>query len=137
MILPIDYEADLATVWQLLHAAREDLIPEGENEYDAQWEEVCLAMANLRAIAEDLEATVKEKTDAPKVLREKPLVKFSMTVTIPPYAGTDTDAAEREVARLLTLTSNRVKEGYHTGILGDRNGADTVSWVMTRKGEDY
>lgn len=35
----------LETVWDALHAYREDLIPEGDEAYDSQWDDICTAMA--------------------------------------------------------------------------------------------
>ena len=35
----------LETVWNALHAYREDLIPEGDESYDDQWSDICTAMA--------------------------------------------------------------------------------------------
>jgi hypothetical protein len=40
-----DTDQSMAVVWQMLHAAREDLIPEGDESYDEQWDEICTAMA--------------------------------------------------------------------------------------------
>jgi hypothetical protein len=44
----IDFQEHLNTVWDLLGAAREDLIPEGEPCFDEQWNDVCHAMAVIR-----------------------------------------------------------------------------------------
>lgn len=38
-------ESWFETVWEVLHMAREDLIPEGQPEYDDMWSDVCTAMA--------------------------------------------------------------------------------------------
>jgi hypothetical protein len=35
----------IATIWPALWAYREDCIPEGDESYDAQWDEICTAMA--------------------------------------------------------------------------------------------
>lgn len=35
----------LETVWDALHAYREDLIPEGDEQYDEIWNDICTAMA--------------------------------------------------------------------------------------------
>jgi len=40
-------EGEIEVVWQALHAYREDLIPEGDSDYDATWERVCEAMARV------------------------------------------------------------------------------------------
>ena len=42
---PIDFAQHLETVWEALHAYREDLIPEGDEGYDEIWSDICLAMA--------------------------------------------------------------------------------------------
>lgn len=34
-------------VWELLHVYREESIPEGTEEYDNEWGDICLDMANL------------------------------------------------------------------------------------------
>ena len=34
----------LETVWDALHAYRENLIPEGDERYDDQWSDICTAM---------------------------------------------------------------------------------------------
>ncbi len=36
---------ELETVWDALHAYREDLIPEGDEQYDEIWDDICTAMA--------------------------------------------------------------------------------------------
>ena len=41
-------EEHFETVWRMLDAAREDLIPEGDEGYDQQWDDVCHAMAVLK-----------------------------------------------------------------------------------------
>lgn len=40
-----DVSQALEVVWEALQAVREDLLPEGDESYDAQWEEICTAMA--------------------------------------------------------------------------------------------
>ena len=40
-------DENLAIVWAALHAYREDLIPEGDESYDEQWDDICTAMADL------------------------------------------------------------------------------------------
>ena len=38
----------LSSVWDVLYMAREDCIPEGQDDYyDEQWDEVCAAMAKI------------------------------------------------------------------------------------------
>jgi hypothetical protein len=44
-------EENLEVIWAALQAYRADLIPEGDEQYDAIWSDVCTAMA---WIAEDL-----------------------------------------------------------------------------------
>lgn len=43
----------LNTIWEALEAYRENCIPEGDSDYDEQWDDICTAMA---WITEDLEA---------------------------------------------------------------------------------
>jgi hypothetical protein len=45
-------KAFLETVWDALSSYREDCIPEGDDSYDEQWNDICHAMACL---TEDLE----------------------------------------------------------------------------------
>ena len=40
-----DTKAQLEIVWDALHAYRDDLIPEGDTQYDEIWSEICTAMA--------------------------------------------------------------------------------------------
>ncbi len=40
-----DPQTWLNEVWDALHAFREDLIPEGDEMYDRQWDDICTAMA--------------------------------------------------------------------------------------------
>jgi len=40
-----DWDTWLETVWDALHAYREDLIPEGDEQYDEIWDDICTAMA--------------------------------------------------------------------------------------------
>jgi len=48
----------IEVIWDALHAYREDLIPEGDPQYDEIWSDVCTAMAWIQ---EDL--NVKEEVD--------------------------------------------------------------------------
>lgn len=48
-----DINEQLAIVWAALEAYRADLIPEGDPDYDEQWDDICTAMA---VIEEDLQA---------------------------------------------------------------------------------
>ena len=50
-----DKKTILETIWQALEGYRENCIPEGEAQYDEQWNEICTAMA---WITEDLEEVV-------------------------------------------------------------------------------
>lgn len=47
-----DLDSILETIWNALEGYRENCIPEGNPEYDAEWGDVCTAMA---WITEDLE----------------------------------------------------------------------------------
>ena len=47
-----DINQQLAIVWAALEAYRADLIPEGDPDYDEQWDDICTAMA---VIEEDLQ----------------------------------------------------------------------------------
>ncbi|GAB5434781.1 MAG: hypothetical protein EpisKO_41510 [Epibacterium sp.] len=47
----LDSVANLRVIWAALEALREDLLPEGDASYDAQWDEITSAMAS---ITEDL-----------------------------------------------------------------------------------
>lgn len=53
----VDYPAEFQIIWNALHAYREDLIPEGDDNYDEQWDEICTAMSRLR------EAVLPEPTE--------------------------------------------------------------------------
>tara|TARA_R110000796_G_scaffold3212_3_gene12280 strand:+ start:2014 stop:2298 length:285 start_codon:yes stop_codon:yes gene_type:complete len=44
----IDHRANLDTIWEVLQMAREDCISEdGGGSHDEQWQDVCLAMAQV------------------------------------------------------------------------------------------
>lgn len=43
-----DTESQLALIWDALHGFRETCIPEGDKDYDDQWDEICSAMAFIR-----------------------------------------------------------------------------------------
>ena len=49
-----DIKQQLETIWDALHAYREDSVSEGDEMHDAIWDEVCTAMAvieeNLKAM---------------------------------------------------------------------------------------
>ena len=47
-----DTDQALAVIWEALEAIREDLIPEGDPEYDAQWEEITTSMAWIKEALE-------------------------------------------------------------------------------------
>lgn len=47
----VDTQEHLDVVWNALEAYREDLIPEGDKQYDEIWGDICTAMA---CITEDL-----------------------------------------------------------------------------------
>ena len=40
-----DVQSWLDVVWDALHSHRETCIPEGDPAYDAEWDEICTAMA--------------------------------------------------------------------------------------------
>ena len=42
----------LDVIWEALHGYRQNCIPEGTNEYDDEWSDICTAMAWIQ---EDLE----------------------------------------------------------------------------------
>jgi hypothetical protein len=44
-------ETWLAAIWEALHSYRETTIPEGDQDHDHEWDEICTAMA---WIAEEL-----------------------------------------------------------------------------------
>jgi len=48
-----DSDTWLKTVWDALHAYREDLIPEGDKQYDEIWSDVCTAMAWITETVEN------------------------------------------------------------------------------------
>ena len=47
----IDIEAHLETIWEALHCHRENNIPGCE--HDREWDDICLAMANIRELLLD------------------------------------------------------------------------------------
>ena len=49
-----DIKQQLDIIWDALEAYRSDLIPEGDEQFDEIWDEVCTAMA---VIQEDLRVT--------------------------------------------------------------------------------
>lgn len=46
-----DPQSHIDVIWEALEMVREDCIPEGDPGYDAQWDDICTAMA---WITEDL-----------------------------------------------------------------------------------
>jgi len=46
-----DIKEQLNIIWAALEAYREDLIPEGDEQFDEEWSDICTAMA---VIEEDL-----------------------------------------------------------------------------------
>lgn len=48
----VDYKQALDTVWCALEAYRSDLIPEGDDAYDREWNDICTAMAWIREALE-------------------------------------------------------------------------------------
>ena len=47
--MPYDITEELETVWDALHAYREDLIPEGDEQYDDLWGDICTSMSRITA----------------------------------------------------------------------------------------
>lgn len=43
-----DMKEQLNTVWDALEAYREDLIPEGDEQFDQIWGDICTAMAVIQ-----------------------------------------------------------------------------------------
>jgi len=43
-----DMKEQLNTVWDALEAYREDLIPEGDEQFDEIWDDICTAMAFIQ-----------------------------------------------------------------------------------------
>ena len=48
-----DSDSWLETVWDALHAYRADLIPEGDEQYDEIWSDICTAMAWITETVEN------------------------------------------------------------------------------------
>lgn len=40
-----DLNQSIDVIWAALHSHRENCIPEGVKEYDAEWDDICTAMA--------------------------------------------------------------------------------------------
>ena len=51
----IDIQDAIKTVWLALEGYRENCIPEGEESYDEEWNDICTAMA---VITEDLKLEI-------------------------------------------------------------------------------
>ena len=51
------------TVWDALAAYRETCIPEGDADYDAEWDEICTAMAWISEEIGESETTDREAID--------------------------------------------------------------------------
>jgi hypothetical protein len=50
MIMTVTYHCQpswLDCIWNALHGYREDCIPEGNAEYDREWDDICFAMARI------------------------------------------------------------------------------------------
>ena len=43
----------LLTIWKVLHTYREDSIPEGIDNNDEEWDDVCYAMARIKEMLDD------------------------------------------------------------------------------------
>ena len=57
MLIHGDKQSWLDTLWDALGNHRETCIPEGDPEYDAEWDDICTAMA---WIAEELDVVVED-----------------------------------------------------------------------------
>ena len=53
-----DKDTWMETIWDALFKYRDDCIPEGDADYDAEWGDICTAMAWLQ---EELEVTDNEE----------------------------------------------------------------------------
>lgn len=62
MVRSNDVESMLKTVWNALHGYRQTCIPEGAQEYDDEWSDICTAMG---WIEEDLENYHNRDEDTP------------------------------------------------------------------------
>ena len=69
-----DIKKQLEIIWEALHAYREDLIPEGDEQFDEIWDDICTAMAviqedlNVQEIA-DLTQELTTEEEASSFLR--------------------------------------------------------------------
>ena len=43
-----DIREQINIIWEALHVYREDLIPEGDEQFDEIWGDICLAMAVIQ-----------------------------------------------------------------------------------------
>ena len=43
-----DIREQINIIWEALCSYRENLLPEGEKEFDSKWEDICLAMAVIQ-----------------------------------------------------------------------------------------
>jgi len=46
-IIPSRLNESLEIIWNALHCYREELIPEGDKQYDDEWDTICTAMAYI------------------------------------------------------------------------------------------
>ena len=44
---------ELNTIWKVLHTYREDSIPEGIDNNDEEWDDICYAMARIKEMLND------------------------------------------------------------------------------------
>ena len=59
-----DYEENLKVIWTALENYRENSIPEGIAKNDAEWCDICTAMAWIAEDLEDVDQAAIEKNDA-------------------------------------------------------------------------
>ena len=57
-------EQHLSTIWDALWAYREDLIPEGDEDYDDQWNDITYAMAKIHEALDVTHETIDDVTVA-------------------------------------------------------------------------
>ena len=43
---------ELSRIWEVLHTYREDSIPEGIDNNDEEWDDICYAMARIKEMIE-------------------------------------------------------------------------------------
>lgn len=63
-LLAHDPETWMETIWDALHSFREHQLPEGDDQYDEQWDDICTAMA---WIEESFEAFPEAEKKEPEI----------------------------------------------------------------------